>query len=141
MVIALAHMAVGQTGDTWERVGGRFLKYHKTAKTWEEALSTCMLEGSTLVVDDNPMIHFHLLKQGNGKLNIWIGATDLGHEARWVWVNGSPVGHGHHTYWVQGQPDNAGKREDCAHIWANKGGGWNDHVCTSRFTFFCQIQP
>jgi hypothetical protein len=136
--LPFACQAVGHPVDTWDRVGGRFLKYHGTAKTWPEALSTCLLEGSTLVIDDDPNIHYYLLKKANGKLNIWIGATDLGHEGRWVWVNGGLVGHGHGTYWLKGQPSNSRGKEGCAHI---HRGGWNDNQCTVKFTFFCQIQP
>lgn len=125
--------------DTWERVGGRFLKYHGTAATWHEALSICLLEESTLVIDDDPDIHVHLQNKANGEENIWIGATDLGHEGQWVWVNGARVGHGHDTYWARGQPDNGGGRENCAHIWGTQGNDWNDSRCDNKMTFFCQI--
>merc|ERR1711990_1177055 len=123
--------------DTWERVGGRFLKYHDTAKTWAEALSICLLEGSTLVIDDNHFIHVHLQRKANGTKNIWIGATDLGHEGIFVWVNGARVGRGHGTYWIPGQPTNAGGNEHCVHIWGDHGNDWNDCPCESKNTFFC----
>merc|ERR1712212_737046 len=130
-----------------ERVGDRFLKYHDTEKTWFEAMSICLLEKGSLVIDDNPLIHTHLQLKANGEkgLEMWIGATDLGHEGIFVWLNGARVGQGHATDWFPGEPSNKTGGgiggEHCVTM-SNRGRNyskWNDAPCDRKYTFFCQI--
>ncbi len=70
----------------------------------------------------------------------WIEANDRSTEGTFEHEDDSPVYDG---AWSGGEPNNAGGREDCAHIaWydASWGGRWNDNVCNHRGGFICEFE-
>lgn len=76
----------------------------------------------------------NILITGFAKQNVWISATDLGEEGKFVWLStGVPV-----TYsnFMKNQPDNYQNMEHCVEI--NEKGEWNDKPCNSQLYFICE---
>jgi hypothetical protein len=79
--------------------------------------------------------------------NLWIGATDEGHEAVWQWHGGGVFWDkgvtqpGYYENWRQtnhaGEPNNAGTAgEHCGLMYL--GGEWNDDDCGDALAFVCR---
>ena len=65
----------------------------------------------------------------------WIGILRNQGDDKLYWIDGTPVAGGY-TAWTPGNPSNNGGREDCGHIMAAVGAGyesyrrkWNDVHC------------
>ncbi len=82
----------------------------------------------------------------NGAGPIWIGASDIMTERRWVWTDGTPFWTGgpggvpignRYANWASGQPDDGAGNVDCA---AMRDGDdqWQDANCTMRRAYFCE---
>jgi len=103
---------------------------------WNEAQAACQRIDMDLLVLSSPVEAqwiFQEMFQLVGS-DYWLGLTDIQEEGRFVWVDGSPVGEGN---WNRGEPNNAGDREDCAHVWWRYG-TWNDRPCNSDLAYVCE---
>lgn len=73
--------------------------------------------------------------------DFWTSGNDLGKEGVFTWA---PTGQSvTYTNWYDGNPDNHLTdfvSENCLHLW---GWGhrhqWNDHICTEKKFFICEI--
>ena len=70
----------------------------------------------------------------------WIGAFRIGENndnSNWSWVTDQAM-----TYdnWSGGGPSNSNGNEDCAAIYGNENGQWNDLDCKAPYVtdFICQ---
>jgi len=70
------------------------------------------------------------------KSGIWLGATDEGHEGKWIWKSNDvvffdlgPVD-GVYNNWSEGEPNNANSNEHCASWVLSRG--WNDVKCLGK---------
>lgn len=119
--------------EGWVNVGGRFLKFYSTPKTFDEANAVCAGFGGLVVYDDHPSVNKYLALRGGLQ---WIGGTDNGHEGKWTWTNGNPMPKGH---WYPGEPNNCCGGQNCAVVNFQKPGLWDDVNCGSKKPFHCQI--
>lgn len=65
---------------------------------------------------------------------IFIGATDVEQEARWMWSDGERMGY---SNWGPGEPNNGGTGEHCAVI-ATVEYKWDDLGCDGTRTYICE---
>ena len=77
---------------------------------------------------------------------MWIGASDVTSEGKWVWDNGAiPISPGYNN-WNAGEPNNYND-EDCMFYDFLEGFGWNDMNCQLDVGFvgvmggICELQP
>jgi len=123
---------------------------HDDKKTWADARKTCQAEGLDLAVieADKDAEASALLKSAKIKGGAWIGLDDKKVEGQWNWVNTDPSGEGkakkfkysdlpYAKNWKSGEPNDAGKKEDCAEMWAGKKTAWNDNQCKAKRAFLC----
>jgi len=121
-------------------IGLRVIKVHPEKKTWAAAQSICRAEGGELVKVDSKAMNDWLAKQTLN--NMWIGATDNGHEGKWTNLDGSTA---LANFWSKGEPNNLGGYQNCAVAnfvsggWGGKG-TWDDQPCASANSFVCQIR-
>lgn len=70
--------------------------------------------------------------------NFWLGASDLGHNGRYVWSsNGKSIDR--FTNWRSGEPNNWCGHEHCLELLAD--GQWNDMNCNEKRQFICENLP
>lgn len=62
--------------------------------------------------------------------NWWIGINDIASEGNYVLAN-SNLAVSNYTGWAAGEP-NGGSAENCVHLMAAAGYGWNDNDCFQR---------
>ncbi|KAI8512191.1 hypothetical protein Bbelb_088300 [Branchiostoma belcheri] len=110
---------------------------YNEAKTYTEAQKRCEQNGGSLADLKTAEISAVVVKTVDSSKNYWIGLNDLGHEGRWHWSDGVPLDSCSFKNWYPGEPNNVGN-EDCAHLWAGRGGKWNDLACSSKQYFICQ---
>uniref|UniRef100_A0A0A1WKJ8 Perlucin n=2 Tax=Zeugodacus cucurbitae TaxID=28588 RepID=A0A0A1WKJ8_ZEUCU len=69
----------------------------------------------------------------------WLGVSDLADEGKFMsHTDGRPMPY---AKWSGGQPDDAGKNEDCVHLWAiNNVFHMNDNVCTAMAYAICELR-
>ncbi|XP_071819007.1 echinoidin-like [Apostichopus japonicus] len=68
-----------------------------------------------------------------------IGLTDKAEEGKWVWASGSVLVEERYKYWSDRQPDNKEGNQDCAVIWQEHEGEWDDQDCASTRPFICEF--
>lgn len=68
----------------------------------------------------------------------WIGLSDILFEGDWLWTSSqtSPS----YTDWSPTSPNNAGHHQDCAMFYAPESFHWNDHYCTVKAAFICEME-
>jgi len=120
-------------------IGRRVLKVHPEKKTWAAAQSVCHAEGGQLVIVNSKATNDWLAKQTLN--NIWIGATDNGHEGKWTTPDGSLASK---DFWYKGEPNNCCGGQNCAvvNFLSGKYGGkgtWDDQGCGIARSFVCEI--
>nr|XP_029731685.1 perlucin-like [Aedes albopictus] len=115
--------------------------------TWTGAVEYCLKNGWKLAVVNSEAKQMkieslakNLPEFKNGKVELWIGASDQTKEGHFVWIaNGQPI---EYANWLPGKPDNKDGKEHCVHLWYEKAKklnwGWNDVVCTSKRRFVCE---
>jgi len=110
-------------------VSGRYVKYFAEKRTWSHASIGCRDDGGELIsVDDDSTNEW---VANIPQKQIWIGATDQGHEGEWTWPDGRKVPD---RYWQKAAKEpNGGTSENCAMVFArgyendkNMFGFWND---------------
>ena len=76
----------------------------------------------------------------------WIGYWDQNkhngqkhpYTPKWTWVDGETYATTNYANWNKGQPDSGGVyHTNCAIMTST--GKWNDHKCTVRMNFMCQV--
>ncbi|KAK7473845.1 hypothetical protein BaRGS_00034896, partial [Batillaria attramentaria] len=83
----------------------------------------------------------HDLQDRDTDQGLWLGGTDMLNEGHFVWAGSRRLirnGAGF-TDWANGQPDDAGRNEDCLHLYRPYGYKWNDVPCTRHQNFACEI--
>ncbi|EDO36563.1 predicted protein [Nematostella vectensis] len=71
---------------------------------------------------------------------LWIGASDLVRESKFVWTDGRRF---NYTNWQEGEPSGMrrGQEQDCAAIaMYPELGKWEDHYCLQNMPFICKIK-
>ena len=72
-------------------------------------------------------------------VNRWIGLSDSKKEGTWVWQGSNAVAA--YTNWARNEPNNYGPGgwgANCALIWKNHDGEWDDQNCDRKNHFVCQ---
>merc|ERR1712168_320042 len=123
-------------------IGRRVLKVHPEKKTWAAAQSVCHAEGGELVKVNSKAMNDWLAKLTLN--NVWIGATDNGHEGKWTTPDGNPA---LKDFWYKPtkEPNNAGGNQNCAVVnfqccGSHGGKGtWDDQGCGLARSFVCEI--
>lgn len=127
------HCQVHRIGYAY--MGNRVLKVHTEKKNWADAAATCHQEGGELVVVDHPSVNEWLAKQAPD--NMWIGATDKGHEGSYTWSNGRAATK---SYWSKNEPNNCCGGQNCAVVnFKGLKGKWDDQGCGTANSFACQV--
>ncbi|XP_070553643.1 perlucin-like protein [Ptychodera flava] len=120
----------------WVKFGSScYFGYIYPMYTYSEAQTVCEGMRATLVTVKDAEENLFLKQYTRNTYQIWIGLDDIDVEGTFEWNDGSAV---KYTNWENGQPDNAGNVEDCAHLWADHDGKWNDLPCTNRAGFVCE---
>jgi hypothetical protein len=122
--------------------GNCFLLFN-TPETWDSAKASCEAIGATLVVIDTVAKQelMAVLSQSfpAGEPDLWIGATDVVEETKYVWVNGEDMVLAN---WRTGMPNNNGGNgtpENCAVLEADTATrGWDDRPCALDFPYLCE---
>ncbi|XP_019614795.1 PREDICTED: IgGFc-binding protein-like [Branchiostoma belcheri] len=131
------YVATADDFEDLDRIRDKVLEVVCNAKTYSEAQRKCEQNGGSLADLKTAEISAVVVKTVDSSKNYWIGLNDLGHEGRWHWSDGVPLDSCSFKNWYPGEPNNVGN-EDCAHLWAGRGGKWNDLACNSKQYFICQ---
>ena len=70
LALVAVMVASASAADTWINVGGRYLKFFATPKTFSQANRICARIGGHLVYDDNPTIGRYLALTSKYTVNI-----------------------------------------------------------------------
>jgi hypothetical protein len=118
-------------------------------RPWRTADNACRDLGMHLVRIDDAAENAFLRSMADG-VNapgpIWIGASDIMNEGRWVWTDGTPFWSGgpggmpianRYSNWANGQPDDGGGNVDCAAM-RDADDRWQDANCAMRRAYFCE---
>ena len=108
-----------------------------------DARKKCQEMGGELAIieseKENEFI-FDLVKKTNGlsRWGVWIGLQRQD-DGSFQWVDGTPVVY---NGWATGEPNDNHGREDCAHMYLDVEGKWNDCPCDWGVNpgFACEIQ-
>ncbi len=103
-------------------------------RTWPGAEAFCVEWGGHLITVDNDADQRRLAAYVWRGDDVWIGLNDREEEGEFVWA-GRNSGF---RNWSNNEPNNSGNREDCAHLWRQAWGAWNDANCEASFAFFCE---
>ena len=109
-------------------------------KTWAAAQITCHAIGGYLAEikteDQNRYVESIIFEHPGHR--VWLGATDLFSEGKWLWMTSATLVSEAFTYWNPRQPD--GKDgENCMEF--NDDASfrhWNDKSCDAKLSFLCQ---
>jgi hypothetical protein len=131
-------------GDTQASAddGTCFLLFN-TPATWDAAEAACEAIGASLVVIDTVQKQeiLGVLAENFPADNpdLWIGATDVVLETKYVWVNGEDMVLAN---WRTGMPNNNGGNgtpENCAVLEADTATrGWDDRPCELSYPYLCE---
>ncbi|XP_072020400.1 macrophage mannose receptor 1-like [Amphiura filiformis] len=85
---------------------------------------------------ENKFIQTNSLTNGYGVRSLWIGLirNDAG---GWDWADGTPVDF---VYWENGEPNGLGGGENCAEMYDERYGKWNDEDCLSGAGYVCSLK-
>lgn len=133
----------GYCPDEWYTFGNKCYKLfgarHKT--TWSEASRKCTQIGAELVSihsrKENDFLELLVLIPLS---DTWIGMYSTIGGRLFHWTDNSSMDY---TNWDIFEPSFQNKEEECVHLVFNVRedtlGKWNDHRCSMRFPFICQI--
>ncbi|XP_062597900.1 perlucin-like protein [Saccostrea cucullata] len=68
----------------------------------------------------------------------WIGLSDIVFEGEWVWTSTQTTAS--FKDWSPNQPDNYQSHQDCAMFFTPDNFHWNDHFCTVKAGFICEME-
>ncbi|KAL3879768.1 hypothetical protein ACJMK2_032054 [Sinanodonta woodiana] len=114
-------------------------KFHNDCKSWSEAREACQKEGGDLIsLNENNFEFFRHFAQSNAGdcYHVWVGTADISAQGQWYWLNGERVSS---ILWQPGQPDNTNNNEYCGDLRYHFQYRLNDHVCSYKAHFICQI--
>ncbi|XP_048769474.2 perlucin-like protein [Ostrea edulis] len=105
-----------------------------------EAGSFCQRRASKLVevetAYENNFLRSHIVGT-RPQEGYWIGLSDIVSEGEWVWT--STQTKASFVDWTPNQPDNSQGHQDCAMFFAPDGFHWNDHFCTVKAGYICEM--
>ncbi|CAL4078313.1 unnamed protein product, partial [Meganyctiphanes norvegica] len=100
--------------------------------TWRRAKSKCEDMGAQLI--ENPplssLLHY-ITKKGYGSTDFWVGGK---FSDTWRWLDGQTITEG----WNDGEPDYTTFTACVYFNWSGEG-LLNDHLCTEKKKYICQI--
>ena len=80
-----------------------------------------------------------IVKLIGGRHHVWLGINDIAQEGVWKYAaDGGRTNLGAFKFWWPGEPNNAGGHEDCAELYGEHQGRWNDLSCSWARRFVCQ---
>ncbi|XP_045178363.2 low affinity immunoglobulin epsilon Fc receptor-like [Mercenaria mercenaria] len=118
----------------WFREGDTCYLYQKNEQlSWYGARIRCDDLGGKLAEPDTEekMMYMLLTLDEN---NVWIGATDDGHEGSWVWAS-SQKSVGSTSLWQPGQPNNLSGNQHCMEVGLSL---LNDESCLEDNYYICE---
>ncbi|XP_052065633.1 perlucin-like protein [Mytilus californianus] len=120
----------------WVKFRNKQYMYVEEPMTWMDAQSLCYSIGGFLAtVSNEKEMRFIKSMTRVSSNNVWLGATDMFTEGRWVWIeNLEPMSY---NIWYPGEPGE-GKRANCLVWYHYKGFYWHDTECYSKRMFICQ---
>nr|XP_034333504.1 perlucin-like isoform X1 [Crassostrea gigas] len=126
----------------WKRHGNSCYAFiQDVPEDFIEAGSFCERRNSKLVEIESADENTFLRTQITGthpQEGYWIGLSDIVFEGDWLWTSSqtSPS----YTDWSPTSPNNAGHHQDCAMFYAPENFHWNDHYCTVKAAFICEME-
>jgi C-type mannose receptor len=114
-----------------------------TGRTWDEARARCRELGGELASihssEERACAEAVLREVGAPPVGAWIGLHEVEREGDWRWSDGSAASF---VPWLAGEPnDDAEGPHDCAHIWSERSGEWNDIPCGRRdVSLLCRMR-
>ena len=116
---------------------------HVEAKTYEEAVAYCKIEGAKLaepksVGANNDIATLVGNSISGDRIGVWIGIDDKSQEGHFKYA--SDTMSVTYTDWHSGEPNNAGTGEDCVLWFKNQNNeiGWYDFPCYRKKPFICE---
>nr|XP_022287104.1 perlucin-like protein isoform X1 [Crassostrea virginica] len=126
----------------WKRHGAScYLFVVDVPEDFIEAGSFCQRRHSKLVEIESADENNFLRTQITGthpQEGYWIGLSDIVFEGDWVWT--SSQSSAIYSDWTPNQPDNYQAHQDCAMFFAPDGFHWNDHYCTVKAAYICEME-
>lgn len=114
----------------WTCLGKRAFRVFDDRKNWVDAEKACEYEGPGVrLATVNSREENDLLWSLGGGGHTWIGLSDRATEGDFRWVDGQDAQGRPYRNWWRWEPNDAGRREDCAHLWHPGSGTWNDLPC------------
>ena len=118
-------------GHTYERID--------IDAAWSVAVDECEARAGHLVTittaQENAFVWDNLYDGDK----LWIGGSQPEGSGEplggWGWVTGEPWSYAN---WETDEPNDADQNEDCAEMWADVPGTWNDNTCTEDRHFVCE---
>ncbi|XP_043993984.1 ladderlectin-like [Gambusia affinis] len=126
----------------WFSFNGRCYKYVSTLMTWADAEQYCVTQGANLVsihsrAEEN-FVKLLIRNFDHAEGVNWIGLSDIHKDGRYFWSDGSRF---NFKLWNAKEPNNSGGPEPCVHTNVGPSKGWNDSVCTGKYSSVCKARP
>ena len=123
----------------WIGFHGSCYRYVYEAKTWSDAVATCVSKGGYLVEVTTQSEMEFIAELRHKRDPLWVGATDEANEGSFVYQHSKrrlP-----NTFWRDGEPNNSRGVEHCVQLinnYGKKDAKLNDVKCTTKYTFVCE---
>lgn len=118
----------------WQREGDNCYLFEKDEKlSWYGARIRCDDFGGKLTEPDTAKEMTYIMTNVHAD-NVWIGATDDGHEGKWVWASSQQLVSSN-LNWQSGQPNNLYENQHCMEIGLL---AMNDESCLQDNYYICE---
>jgi len=121
----------GASSYYWSKNQGIKSSWYE-AKAWCEAMGG----GSQFVKVESSRENTYL-KSVVGRVDTWMGASDIKSEGTFRWTDDSSMDFADWSRW-EPSTGNQGAYEDCVHFNRLKNGHWNDYSCHDLKYFICE---
>ncbi|XP_071527535.1 macrophage mannose receptor 1-like isoform X2 [Panulirus ornatus] len=124
--------------DNYVRYNGACYRPIATAKTWQEAESSCESEGAHLasILDLSEGAMMWVLTEENGFSHTWLGLNNLQDKHIFKWSDGWPA---LYTNWAFGEPNVTLDDYNCIRL-GSTNGLWSVERCEEASPFICKFR-
>lgn len=139
-IYSLKYMVDPEYTDTFN---SKKYELFNTTMPWKEAYKVCEQKGGHLVTvnskEEQDFVMQLAVHADNNR--IWLGATDLFSEGKWLWQTGERM---NYTNWADSEPNNDRNAEHFMMLYCDSG-KWNDaedsyHYWDTSYSFICEYE-